>query len=57
MQYIDVHNRLGWCLALRHALGNVAQNELMKPRILKRAQGNGELPLFDLFDNETLDTP
>jgi hypothetical protein len=40
----------GWRLALRHALGDVAQNELLKPRIQKREQGNGESPLFDLFD-------
>ena len=42
----------GWRLALRHALGDVAQNELLKPRIQKREQGNGESPLFDLFENE-----
>ncbi len=41
----------GWRLALRHALGDVAQNELLKPRTLKRAQSVAELPLFDLFDS------
>lgn len=43
----------GWRLALRHALGDVAQNELLKPRIQKREQGNGESSLFDLFENES----
>jgi hypothetical protein len=43
----------GWRLALRHALGDVAQNELLKPRIQKKEQGNSELPQFDLFENES----
>ena len=42
----------GWRLALRHALGDVAQNELLKPRSVKRKTGKDELPLFDLFDEE-----
>ncbi len=41
----------GWRLALRHALGDVAQNELLKPRIRKKEQGKGELPMFDLFED------
>jgi hypothetical protein len=41
----------GWRLALRHALGDVAQNGLLKPRIQKKEQGNGELPQFDLFED------
>ena len=42
----------GWRVALRYALGDMAQNELMKPRHLKRsaedaAQPSPSLPLFD----------
>ena len=40
----------GWRLALRHALGDVAQNELMRPRALKRKQGDDDRPSLDLFD-------
>lgn len=40
----------GWRLALRHALGDVAQNELMRPRALKRKLRDGDLPTLDLFD-------
>jgi hypothetical protein len=42
----------GWRLALRHALGDVAQNELMKPRAVRRQQSDAKLPMFDLFDEE-----
>ncbi len=42
---------LGWRLALRHALGDVAQNELMKPRSVRRKQDDAKLPMLDLFDN------
>ena len=42
----------GWRLALRHALGDVAQNELLKPRSVKRRNRNDELPLLDLFEKE-----
>lgn len=42
----------GWRLALRHALGDVAQNELLKPRGIKRASGNTDRPSLDLFDDE-----
>ena len=42
----------GWRLALRHALGDVAQNEMLKPRSVKRQSDNNELPLLDLFDEE-----
>jgi hypothetical protein len=41
----------GWRLALRHALGDVAQGELLKPRIQKKEHVS-QLPLFDLFENE-----
>lgn len=40
----------GWRLALRHALGDVAQNELMRPRALKRKQRDDDRPSLDLFD-------
>jgi len=42
----------GWRLALRHALGDVAQNDLLTPRAVKRKLGDTELPLLDLFDEE-----
>jgi len=42
----------GWRLALRHALGDVAQNELLKPRSVRRKQSDARLPMFDLFDEE-----
>jgi len=41
----------GWRLALRHALGDVAQNELLKPRSVKRKSSDNELPMLDLFDD------
>ena len=40
----------GWRVALRYALGDVAQNELMKPRILRAKpphQAQSTLPLFE----------
>jgi Protein of unknown function (DUF3780) len=42
----------GWRLALRHALGDVAQNELLTPRSVKRRSDNNGLPSLDLFDEE-----
>lgn len=42
----------GWRLALRHALGDVAQNELLIPRSVKRQRSNNERPLLDLFDEK-----
>ncbi|MDX8396655.1 MAG: anti-phage-associated DUF3780 domain-containing protein [Mariprofundaceae bacterium] len=39
----------GWRLALRHALGDVAQNEMLKPHTVKR-QSQSTLPLLDLFN-------
>ena len=47
----------GWRLALRHALGDVAQNELLKPRLQKKEPATNGSLLLDLFDNEMLDTP
>lgn len=43
----------GWRLALRHALGDVAQNELLKPRAMRRRRDAGDLPSLDLFDGDT----
>lgn len=39
----------GWRVALRYALGDVAQNELLRPRTLKHSTEavSGSLPLFD----------
>ena len=39
----------GWRVALRYALGDVAQNELLQPRALKRSVDEGalSLPLFE----------
>ena len=43
----------GWRLALRHALGDVAQNEILQPRYLRnkvKEEVGGSLPLFDFQD-------
>ncbi|MEN8129907.1 MAG: anti-phage-associated DUF3780 domain-containing protein [Pseudomonadota bacterium] len=41
----------GWRLALRYALGDVAQNELLKPRQTVKAHDNDKAPLnLSLFD-------
>lgn len=42
----------GWRLALRHALGDVAQSDLLQPRARREKARSPELPLLDLFDNE-----
>jgi len=44
----------GWRLALRHALGDVAQNELMQPRFSRKAKEEDAtyLPLFASIDSE-----
>lgn len=42
----------GWRLALRHALGDVAHNEWLQPRVSKRKRRDRELPLLDLFDDQ-----
>ncbi len=43
----------GWRLALRHALGDVAQSELLQPQVrLQRNEQNDEYPMLDLFRNE-----
>lgn len=43
----------GWRLALRHALGDVAQSELLQPRA-QRQRGSEDIdrPSLDLFGNE-----
>ena len=40
----------GWRLALRHALGDVAHNEQLKPHGRRKRQGSADLPVLDLFD-------
>lgn len=43
----------GWRLALRHALGDVAQSELLQPQARKHHSREGlDLPMPDLFDSE-----
>ncbi|MEN2504157.1 anti-phage-associated DUF3780 domain-containing protein [Stutzerimonas stutzeri] len=40
----------GWRLALRHALGDVAQSELFKPQAVKARKQDTERPTLGLFD-------
>jgi len=40
----------GWRLALRHALGDVAQTELFKPQAVKTRKQDTERPTLGLFD-------
>ena len=40
----------GWRLALRHALGDVAQHELFKPQLVKMRGKDGEQSTLGLFD-------
>jgi hypothetical protein len=43
----------GWRLALRHALGDVAQSELLAPRARRRLVTSlAERPSLDLFEND-----
>ncbi len=45
----------GWRLALRHALGDVAQSDQLKPRgrkIVPNTLQNDSLPMLDLFGDE-----
>ena len=43
----------GWRLALRHALGDVAQSELLQPRARHQSGAKGsDRPTLDLFDDE-----
>lgn len=44
----------GWRLALRHALGDVAQSELLQPRTRRFEAKSTNLPTLDLFDDESL---
>ena len=44
----------GWRLALRHALGDVAQNELLQPRGRKKTVKHDSLPTLDLFGDELI---
>lgn len=44
----------GWRAALRHALGDVAQSELLAPRARRSQRGQDDsLPSLDLFGEET----
>lgn len=48
----------GWRLALRHALGDVAQSELLSPRarrggVARESGGAGDRPSLDLFSDGT----
>lgn len=40
----------GWRLGLRHALGDVAQNELFKPQAVKARKHDTDRPTLSLFD-------
>lgn len=42
----------GWRLALRHALGDVAQSELLQPRGRREIVKHDPLPTLDLFGDE-----
>ena len=43
----------GWRLALRHALGDIAQSELLQPKARRqRADDDSDRPTLDLFGNE-----
>jgi hypothetical protein len=43
----------GWRLALRHALGDVAQSELLSPRARRgRLKNDDQRPSLDLFEND-----
>ena len=43
----------GWRLALRHALGDVAQSELLQPKARRqRVVDDADRPMLDLFGNE-----
>lgn len=43
----------GWRLALRHALGDVAQTDLLQPKARReRIIAHGELPTLPLFDDD-----
>jgi hypothetical protein len=44
----------GWRIALKHALGDVAQSDLLTPRARARSRGRDEdRPSLDLFGDET----
>lgn len=42
----------GWRLALRHALGDVAQSDLLQPRARRERSRDAELLTLNLFDDE-----
>ena len=43
----------GWRLALRHALGDVAQSDVMQPCARRQIGKASDRPTLDLFDDET----
>ena len=44
----------GWRTALKHALGDVAQSDLLAPRARRTSRGKDDIrPSFDLFGDET----
>jgi hypothetical protein len=43
----------GWRVALRHALGDVPQHEMFKPRGVKKLPTDHTAPSLDLFSNDT----
>ena len=43
----------GWRLALRHALGDIAQSELLQPQVRRQRVGKGVVrPTLSLFDDD-----
>ncbi|MBY5501271.1 DUF3780 domain-containing protein [Rhizobium leguminosarum] len=42
----------GWRLALRHALGDLAQNDVIQPRARRQIGKANDRPTLDLFDDE-----
>lgn len=43
----------GWRLALKHALGDVAQSDLLQPRARRALSKPGDRPTLDLFQDDT----
>jgi len=43
----------GWRLALRHALGDVVQSDLLQPRTRREKTTTSELPTLDLFGDHS----
>lgn len=43
----------GWRLALKHALGDIAQSDLLQPRARRAFSKPGDRPTLDLFQDDT----